>query len=346
MTRFTGGFPPDPDAPAPLLPAPAAAGADAGPGLPIPAADGAPAPSSPPSPEDSIPGDRNPRFADPAASSQPDTNANTRSTKQQANLTTRACDLLLRDKYTNSSGGGERGRGEARPMRRGSIRAANSTRNNNTEDGTNAKNSIGGRAAAQKRIAIETGRRSNRGGHRCNSSACCSARIGQGLDRFHANKNLFDLMPPTFIIAFAAAAAPSCRWWRLMLFRLPAAVILFLSRLDAAGVVRQGQAAKERRGEAMMWICSWSGVDFVRARCESRGGVAVRSRDERDRRTGRGSSVAAGECLWAGVWGPLDGRASRTKGARAVNGSAADVPRVWPTTVVRGTQVAVGVGFS
>ena len=96
----------------------------------------------------------------------------------------------------------------------------------------------------------------------------------------------------------------------------------------------------------MMWICSWSGVDFVRARCESRGGVAVRSRDERDRRTGRGSSVAAGECLWAGVWGPLDGRASRTKGARAVNGSAADVPRVWPTTVVRGTQVAVGVGFS
>ena len=178
-------------------------------------------------------------------------------------------------------------------MRRGSIRAANSTRNNNTEDGTNAKNSIGGRAAAQKRIAIETGRRSNRGGHRCNSSACCSARIGQGLDRFHANKNLFDLMPPTFIIAFAAAAAPSCRWWRLMLFRLPAAVILFLSRLDAAGVVRQGQAAKERRGEAMMWICSWSGVDFVRARCESRGGVAVRSRDERDRRTGRGSSVAA-----------------------------------------------------
>jgi hypothetical protein len=89
-------------------------------------------------------------------------------------------------------------------MRRGSIRAANSTRSNNTE---NAKNSIGGRAAAQKRIAIETGRRSNRGGHRCNSSACCSARIGQGLDRFHANKNLFDLMPPTFIIAFAAAAS-------------------------------------------------------------------------------------------------------------------------------------------
>jgi hypothetical protein len=22
-----------------------------------------------------------------------------------------------------------------------------------------------------------------------------------------------------------------------------------------------------------MWICSWSGVDFVRARCESRGGL-------------------------------------------------------------------------
>nr|CAB3464458.1 unnamed protein product [Digitaria exilis] len=65
MTRFTGGFPPDPDAPAPLLP-PTAAGADAGPVLPIPAA-AAPASSSP---EDSIPVDRNPRFANPAATRQ------------------------------------------------------------------------------------------------------------------------------------------------------------------------------------------------------------------------------------------------------------------------------------
>ena len=40
-------FPPDPDAPAPLLPPPMAAGADGGLRLPIPAADGAPAPSSP-----------------------------------------------------------------------------------------------------------------------------------------------------------------------------------------------------------------------------------------------------------------------------------------------------------
>uniref|UniRef100_K3ZBD1 Uncharacterized protein n=1 Tax=Setaria italica TaxID=4555 RepID=K3ZBD1_SETIT len=43
----------------------------------------------------------------------------------------------------------------------GSIRAANSTRgssgnNNNNYESTNAKNRIGGRAAAQKRIAIET----------------------------------------------------------------------------------------------------------------------------------------------------------------------------------------------
>jgi hypothetical protein len=31
----------------------------------------------------------------------------------------------------------------------------------------------------------------------------------------------------------------------------------------------------------MMWICSWSGVDFVRARCESRGGRAGRARVHR-----------------------------------------------------------------
>jgi hypothetical protein len=37
------------------------------------------------------------------------------------------------------------------------------------------------------------------------------------------NKNLFDLMPPTFIIAFAAAAAAA---WRLMLLA-PLAVIPF-----------------------------------------------------------------------------------------------------------------------
>ncbi|CAL4901816.1 unnamed protein product [Urochloa decumbens] len=41
----------------------------------------------------------------------------------------------------------------------GSIRSANSTRNssdnnNNNNDSTNAKNRIGGRAAAQKRIAV------------------------------------------------------------------------------------------------------------------------------------------------------------------------------------------------
>ena len=142
-------------------------------------------------------------------------------------------------------------------MRRDSIRAANSTRSNNTEDGTNAKNSIGGRAAAQKRIAIEKGRRSNRGGHRCNSSACCSARIGQGLDRFHANKNLFDLMPPTFIIAFAAAAALPAAGGRLMLFRFPAAVILFLSRLDAAGVVRQGGGGRSNDVDLFLERCGF-----------------------------------------------------------------------------------------
>jgi hypothetical protein len=38
------------------------------------------------------------------------------------------------------------------------------------------------------------------------------------------NKNLFDLMPPTFIIAFAAAAAAAA--WRLMLLA-PLAVIPF-----------------------------------------------------------------------------------------------------------------------
>ncbi|OEL22955.1 hypothetical protein BAE44_0016025, partial [Dichanthelium oligosanthes] len=40
----------------------------------------------------------------------------------------------------------------------GSIRAANPTRGNNSSnnDGTNAKNRIGGRAAAQKRTVIET----------------------------------------------------------------------------------------------------------------------------------------------------------------------------------------------
>ena len=61
MTRFTGGFPPDPDAPgAVLAPPTAAAGADEGPGLPIPTAAGGP---EPPSSEDSISDDRNPRFA-------------------------------------------------------------------------------------------------------------------------------------------------------------------------------------------------------------------------------------------------------------------------------------------
>jgi hypothetical protein len=100
-----------------------------------------------------------------------------------------------------------------------------------------------------------------------------------------------------------------------MLFRSPLLLsFFFLDSMRAGGVrLRQGQEGKGGLGEAMMWICSWSGVDFVRARCESPGGVAVRSCDERDRRTGPGSSVASAECLWTGVWGPLGGRASRTK---------------------------------
>ena len=53
MTRFTGGFPPDPEAPGALLAPPTAAGNDEWPGLPIPAASGGG--PEPPSSEDSIP---------------------------------------------------------------------------------------------------------------------------------------------------------------------------------------------------------------------------------------------------------------------------------------------------
>uniref|UniRef100_A0A0A9DF94 Uncharacterized protein n=1 Tax=Arundo donax TaxID=35708 RepID=A0A0A9DF94_ARUDO len=103
MTRFTGGFPPDPDAPAPLPP-PTAAGADAGPGLPISTlAAPAPALSSPPSPEDSIPGDRNPRFANPAATNQ----TNTTQHHPEKNLPTRRGGNFLDD--------AQMGRGKAEP---------------------------------------------------------------------------------------------------------------------------------------------------------------------------------------------------------------------------------------
>ena len=54
-----------------------------------------------------------------------------------------------------------------------------------------------------------------------------------------------------------------------MLFRSAGSSSSILFSLDAE---ESGSAAKERKG-AVMWICSWSGVDFVRARCESRGGL-------------------------------------------------------------------------
>lgn len=109
-----------------------------------------------------------------------------------------------------------------------------------------------------------------------------------------------------------------------------------------------------------MWICSWSGVDFVRARCESRGGLGR----ARVHRFGRGCGCVPrsrscdeivellADLLWRGARNGcgLRGGGARwvaalrvPKGARPVDESALDGLRVWPAVVVRGTRGLVEV---